>query len=206
MNELNGGFPKGISTPGDRGWTTPSTGGSSCYLDPSDGSTAWETLVGAPMVEPALRAADVRPRNSFYAFGNGLPPGLFGPDPDAALFAQEHPANRAIRNAARIRAAGLPIYLEAGDEDLLMFQDGTEFLHRVLWDLDLSHEYRLIAGADHVGPTLLPRMRDAFLWLGARLAPAQAAPPEEAERLWAHATVEDPTTTWRFGHLPPTEL
>lgn len=94
------------------------------------------------------------------------------------------PSNRAIHNAERIRVAALPIYLEVGDDDALLFQDGTEFLHRGLWDLDVSHEYRLTAGADHVGPSLVPRLRAAFLWLGERLAPAQGWVPREAERTW----------------------
>jgi S-formylglutathione hydrolase len=79
----------------------------------------------------------------------------------------------------------LPIFLECGDDDALLFQDGAEFLHRVLWNLDLSHEFRLTAGADHVGPTLLPRLKAAFLWLGERLAPPQPEIQGEAERAWA---------------------
>ncbi len=195
-----------------------------------------------PMLEPALRAADVPPRNRFYAWGQDLPAVLLGPDRDPALFEKENPANRAIRNAGRIRAACLPIYLECGDDDALLFQDGTEFLHRVLWDLDLSHEYRLTAGADHVGPSLLPRLRSAFHWLGNHLVPPQEADPGEAERAWsqwlaqgcegppptqpldpgtrtmrallrfqaaesrARATKADPTTSRRFGHLPPSTI
>jgi S-formylglutathione hydrolase len=210
---------------------TASTGASSCYLDHPDGSTNWETFVGAllkeelatrysltgaavllgvsmggygalkiafahpdafkgvaavePMLEPALRASDVRPRNRFYAQSGGLPADLLGPDRDPALFEHDNPANRAVRNADRIRAAGLPIYLECGDDDSLLFQDGAEFLHRVLWDLDLSHEYRLTAGADHVGTSLLPRLRAAFLWLGERLAPAPGSIRGEAEHAWS---------------------
>jgi S-formylglutathione hydrolase len=138
-----------------------------------------------PMLEPALRAADVRPRNRFYVFGDDLPAVLLGPDRDPDLFEQDNPANRVVRNAERIRSAVLPIYLECGDADALLFQDGAEFLHRVLWDLDLSHEFRLTAGADHVGPTLLPRLRAAFLWLGERLAPPQLGVQGDAERAWA---------------------
>ena len=138
-----------------------------------------------PMLEPALRASEVPPRNRFYAWGDDLPALLLGPDRDPVLFEKENPANRAIRNAERIRAAGLPIYLECGDDDALLFQDGAEFLHRVLWDLDLSHEYRLTAGADHVGPSLVPRLRSAFLWLGNRLSPPQEVQPGKAERAWS---------------------
>jgi S-formylglutathione hydrolase len=68
--------------------------------------------------------------------------------------------------ADTIKKSGLAIYLEVGDEDFLNAHDGAEFLHRVLWDLDIAHEYRLIRGADHGGPTLIPRIRDAFAWLG----------------------------------------
>jgi len=45
----------------------------------------------------------------------------------------------------------------------------------VLWDLDISHEYRLTRGADHVGPTMIPRMRAAYVWLGAVLVPEERA-------------------------------
>jgi S-formylglutathione hydrolase len=82
------------------------------------------------------------------------------------VFAANNPANRAIANATEIRKHDLAIYLECGDDDFINVHDGAEYLHRVLWDLDISHEYRLTRGADHVGPTLIPRMREAYLWLG----------------------------------------
>ncbi len=43
-----------------------------------------------------------------------------------------------------------------------MIGPGTEFLHRILFDAGLSHEYRLVRGADHLGETLGPRFQDAF--------------------------------------------
>jgi S-formylglutathione hydrolase len=137
------------------------------------------------MLEPALRAAEVRSRNTFYVWGDDNPPALLGRDRDPELFERDNPANRAIRNAERIRAADLPIYLEVGADDTLLFQDGTEFLHRVLWDLDLAHDYHLLTGIDHVGPSLVPRLRNAFLWLGERLAPATNAPRGELEQEWS---------------------
>jgi len=102
-----------------------------------------------------------------------------GRDPD--LFAANNPANRAIANAQRIRERDLAIYIEAGDRDFINVHEGAEFLHRVLWDLDISHEYRLTRGADHVGPTLIPRMREAFLWLGSVLN-ALARPEVKEQR------------------------
>ena len=56
--------------------------------------------------------------------------------------------------------------------------DGTEFLHRVLWDLDISHDYHLVRGGDHGGPTLVPRMRAAYAWLGSVMAALGSATAE----------------------------
>lgn len=53
-----------------------------------------------------------------------LEPGLRD-DPD--LFAANNPANRAIRNAARIRERDVAIYIEAGDDDFINVHDGAEF-------------------------------------------------------------------------------
>ena len=48
---------------------------------------------------------------------------------------------------------------------------GTEFVHRVLFDAGISHEYRLLKGADHVGASLVPRSLDAFAFIGRQLNP-----------------------------------
>lgn len=109
----------------------------------------------------------------------GGPARLIGPHRDADLFAANNPANRAIRNAARIRERDLAIYIEAGDHDSINVHDGAEFLHRIPWDLDISHGYRLTRGADHVGATLIPRMREMYLRLGRELS---AAAPRGARR------------------------
>ena len=45
----------------------------------------------------------------------------------------------------------LNIYIEVGDVDDLKLYRGGEFLHRVLFDHGVEHEYRLVRGADHVG-------------------------------------------------------
>ena len=104
----------------------------------------------------------------------GGPRELLGESRDPSLFEANNPASRARANALLIRESGLAIYLEVGDEDFLNAHDGTEFLHRVLWDLDIAHEYRLIRGADHGGPTFVPRIRDAFAWLGSVIVEQRA--------------------------------
>lgn len=140
-----------------------------------------------PMLEPGLRASDVGARNRLYHVAGG-PPQLVGPNRDAALCEANHPANRAQDNADRIRDSGMAIYMDAGDEDFLNAHDGAEFLHRVLWDLDISHDYHLVRGADHGGPTMRPRMLSMYAWVGSVLTAFQSAaaePSAEAQAVTA---------------------
>ncbi|MFO0575479.1 MAG: alpha/beta hydrolase-fold protein [Polyangia bacterium] len=124
----------------------------------------------APMVEPAFTAAEVRPRNRFH-YPPEVPAALLGRERDAALYEADHPAGRAVRNAEALRRGGPALYLDAGACDALNAHDGAEFLHRVLWQLDIRHEYHLWADADHVGPSLLPRLQAALRWVAGQLAP-----------------------------------
>ncbi|WNG50420.1 esterase [Archangium minus] len=165
-----------------------------------------------PITEPGFRATDAGERNHLYFIGGG-PEELVGPKRNPALFEANNPAVRARDNARAILEHGLAIYLEAGDADALNAHDVAEFIHRVLWDLDISHEYHLVRGADHVGPSVVPRLREAFVWLGAALRRAEEGEaPEDAairglrthlEGARAAASEQDPTTLRRFGVLPP---
>jgi S-formylglutathione hydrolase len=163
-----------------------------------------------PMLEPGCRDSEIGARNRLH-HATGGPARLIGPGRDPTLFAANNPANRAYINASRISESGLPIYLEVGDNDFVNAHDGTEFLHRVLWDLDISHEYRLVRGGDHGGPTFRPRMRAMFAWLSAVLT--AKAVPSDAERAFSaireqlqsvreKAVAVDPSTRRRFGVLP----
>lgn len=118
-----------------------------------------------PMLEPGLRESDVGPRNRLH-HSSGGPPQLIGPARDPSFWESNNPANRAREHAKEIREADLAIYLEAADNDFLNAHDGAEFLHRLLWDLDVSHEYRLVRGADHGGASMRPRLCTMFGWLG----------------------------------------
>lgn len=143
-----------------------------------------------PILEPGLSDSDIGARNRLYHMVGG-PRELLGENRDA-VFQANNPANRARANVDAIKKSGLAIYLEVGDEDFLNAHDGVEYLHRILWDLDLAHEYRLIRGADHGGPTLIPRMRDAFAWLGSvsariqRAAAESSTADERAVNEWIH--------------------
>jgi S-formylglutathione hydrolase len=165
-----------------------------------------------PMMEPGFRVTDSGARNHLHFVGGG-PEELIGPRRDPALFEANQPAVRARDNARAIREHDLAIYLEAGDSDSLHAHDGAEFLHRVLWDLDISHEYRLVRGADHVGPSVAPRLRAAFEWLGTWLGhpesgdstgdPAIRALRAQLAEASAAAAASDSSTLRRFGVLPP---
>jgi S-formylglutathione hydrolase len=143
-----------------------------------------------PMLEPGLRESDVGPRNRLHHSAGG-PPRLIGPARDSSLWELNNPANRARANARQIRDSGLAVYFDAGDRDFLNAHDGAEFLHRVLWDLDLSHEYHLIRGADHGGPTMRPRLYAMFAWFGSLWNPAPLdAAAEQAAAVWLQSGMQ----------------
>jgi S-formylglutathione hydrolase len=164
-----------------------------------------------PMIEPGYRDSEVGARNRLH-HGAGGPERLIGPGRDAELVASNHPANRARANAVRIRESGLAIFLEVGDQDFVNAHDGTEFLHRVLWELDLSHEYHLVRGGDHGGPTFRPRMRAMLAGVSAVLTARTGEPSAEERALAAmreslraereKASEKDATVWRRYGVLP----
>jgi S-formylglutathione hydrolase len=159
-----------------------------------------------PMIEPGFEDAEIPARNRLH-HSSGGPERLIGPGRDRALFAENHPANRARLHAARIHESGLPIYIEAGDNDFVNAHDGAEFLHRVLWGLDISHEYHLVRGADHGGGTFRPRMLETFAWVERALASpgsedqSMSAIRAQIQPLRDRAAATDPTAHRRFGVL-----
>lgn len=138
-----------------------------------------------PAVEPALRADDRRPRNSFFYAADFISE-LAAESSAPEVWEANQPSVRARANADAIRDSGLAIYLEVGDDDGLLLHDGTEFLHRVLWDLDISHEYHLVRNGDHLGPSLAKRLVETFSWLGSVLTQKETDAIElsESERAW----------------------
>ena len=65
---------------------------------------------------------------------------------------------------------------------MFLLHEGTEFLHRVLWDNGIAHEYHLVHGADHVGRTLRPRSIEALEFLARVLDPPGPDPAAEQIR------------------------
>lgn len=121
-----------------------------------------------PGIEPALAFDDIELRDSFWR-DQSLFEEIYGKPIDKAYWAANNPATIASGSPDRLK--GLGIYLEAGDQDMFFLHHGTEFMHRVLFDKGVSHEYRLVRGADHVGPSIQPRFIYAMEFFGRILTP-----------------------------------
>lgn len=119
-----------------------------------------------PAVEPALAWSPVRPHVQFWR-PEEVSQQIFGSPIDESYWAANNPATIAKRDPARLFDLG--IYLEVGDQDMLYLHEGVEFLHRVLFDARIGHDYRLVHGAEHVGPSLEPRLRDALSFIGRQI-------------------------------------
>ncbi|MEZ5558216.1 MAG: alpha/beta fold hydrolase [Pseudomonadales bacterium] len=133
-----------------------------------------------PGIEPALAWGDVGIEDKFWR-AQDLLEARYGKPMDE-YWAANNPANIADANPARLRDSGLDIYLEVGSEDLFGLDRGTEFLHRLLYDHGIHHEYRYVLGADHVGRSVGPRVRDALAFLERRSEPPQPDPELERTR------------------------
>lgn len=121
-----------------------------------------------PAIEPALFWSEIGPRVRFWR-SEEVAREKFGSPIDTDYWEANNPATIAKRDPARL--LGLGIYLDVGDQDMLYLHEGTEFLHRILYDAGIGHEYRLVHGAEHVGPSLAPRLADAIGFIGRQIQP-----------------------------------
>jgi S-formylglutathione hydrolase len=121
-----------------------------------------------PAIEPALAYDDITLRDQFNRPDTFIKR-IYGDPIDKDYWAANHPTTIIKKDPSRL--LGLGIYLEVGDQDMFYLNQGTEFVHRVLFDAGISHEYRLVKGADHVGASLVPRLLDAFAFIGRQFNP-----------------------------------
>lgn len=127
---------------------------------------------GVIAVQPTLEAAlswDRVPARDKVLLPTSLRGRLFGEPLDHSFWKVNHPTSIAVANSTAIAAQDLTIYLECGDDDRTNAQYGAELLHRCLFDVGITHEYRLTQGANHVGPSVGPRVSSALRFLGRSL-------------------------------------
>ena len=141
-------------------------------------------------IEPSFTREPNFRRNTWYRMPF-MEAAAWGDPLDEAAWLAYNPATVLRENAAPVRESGLDIYLEVGDRDYINLHDGTEFIHRVLWDHDIPHEYHLVRWADHVGLSMERRLFEAYGFLGAALAGGRSepvdlplAPEEQAHVDW----------------------
>jgi S-formylglutathione hydrolase len=130
-----------------------------------------------PCIFPTESLAGLRQRNLLTPLLAAVA-AMSGGTSSAASFHRNNVVCRLREHADAVRASGLPILLECGDHDYLNLHDGVEYLHRVLWDVDISHEYHLVRGADHLGPSLAGRRNAALVFLGSALSESNNGPDQ----------------------------
>jgi len=115
-------------------------------------------------------------------YGATEPPGV-----DVTFFRRfVSPVAMCEDNAAEIRASGIKIYLDVGDQDFFNLHNAAELMHRVLWHQRIEHEYHLVHGANHAGSSWRRRGPEAMDFLFRVMEDAIDPPPpvltpEEAE-------------------------
>lgn len=72
-------------------------------------------------------------------------------------------------NVGRIRTAGLGIFIDCGDADEFGLHDGAVFLHGVLKECAIPHEFHSIPGAGHADAAASGRLARAVAFVGRRL-------------------------------------
>jgi S-formylglutathione hydrolase len=134
-----------------------------------------------PGVDPVLKWKDLPSRYKFYR-GQDLMETIFGKPFDESYWEANNVATIVLNRAEKLRASGLGIYLDVGDEDMFYLHEAVEYLHRILWDQKIQHEYHLVRGADHVGRTIPPRAMEGLAFLTRLLNPPPPDPEVDATR------------------------
>ncbi len=151
-----------------------------------------------PGIEPISDFNEMRPKHRFFR-DERLMTTIFGNPIDREYWNANNPATIARHKAETLKSSRLRIFLEVGDEDAFWLYEGTEYLHQVLYDLKIRHEYRLYYGADHVGPTVAPRADEAFVFLGNTLVDPESDPMVEATRNWLATLKRDLDEADHYG-------
>ena len=143
-----------------------------------------------PGIEPALAFSDIQVEDRFWR-DHSLFEAAFGKPVDEEYWKANNPSNIVMNQADNIRESNLAIYLECGDEDAFNLHRGAEFLHRMLWDHNVKHEYHLVRWGEHIGKTLGPRIREALGFLTRVINPPKPDSMTRDLRIFNEAWLED---------------
>jgi S-formylglutathione hydrolase len=72
-------------------------------------------------------------------------------------------------NVDRIRTAGVGVFIDCGDADEFGLHDGALFLHGVLNECAIPHEFHSIPGVGHADAAASSRLARALAFVGRRL-------------------------------------
>ena len=117
-----------------------------------------------PAIEPALEWKDVKARDKRHR-GKAIYEEKFGKPIDEEYWKQNNPIYLAKEKAKEIKDSGIKIYFEVGTEDILGLFRGAEFMHRIMVENKIPHEFRYVLGANHVGPSLKERIFNGYSFL-----------------------------------------
>lgn len=182
------------------------------YLDFADGSQRWESFITGELLDHLRDTYRIADDNSGTFIGGVSMGGLgslrlglkhldtfsaiiaFEPqirdsfdvpdfyEVDQAFHDRNQPANLVRDNTDAIRNSGIQIYFEVGSEDSLEFFLGANFLHNILFERQIRHEYRYVSGADHVGDSFAWRYPDGMAFLNRVINPPPHDPAAAAFR------------------------
>ena len=134
-----------------------------------------------PAIEPALEWKDVELEDKYYRSSEFFEK-IFGSPFDVNYWNINNPMYILKKNSENIRKSGIKIYVEVGTEDFFGLYRGAEFLHQLLLTQNIKHEYRLVYGGDHVGPSLKERFITGFGFVDRILNPPDEDPKHLAFR------------------------
>jgi len=133
-----------------------------------------------PLMAEALKYEEILVRDR-VAYPGNLMAELHGDPVDVDHWEANHPPTMLLTHGHAVAASGMAIYLECGDSDSINAHFGAELLHRVLFDVGISHHYQSTMGADHVGASVGPRLLDTLRFVGSRLKPSAHVAEQQAE-------------------------
>ena len=147
-----------------------------------------ETFAAAAALEPGFPPVASFADLDLTPYGPGAMRFLherFGDPFDEEYWRARHPPTIVIDSADRLRASGLELLVEAGDEDANLTYLSAELLHRLLFDAAIPHEYHLVQGAGHTGRSVPRRLKNVLGFFQRALRPE--GPDPEAEDHLARA-------------------